>query len=175
MENKTLFQLTEEMLALEDALYENGGELTEEMESAFAETENDLRNKVDSYFALTRKLDLQAEACASEIKRIQAIKKTAENSVKNLKSRLLYAMDLLGLAKLEGETCKLSIRTSKVGEVDEEKIYAPFLESITAIQNALPEYISVEFKINKTALKEASQLSAIDGYQQRENKNLIMK
>ena len=45
MDTKTLFQLNADMAAIEDALWENGGEITEELEQALMETEQSIVKK----------------------------------------------------------------------------------------------------------------------------------
>ena len=47
----TLFNLTAQMQSIEDALYENGGELTPELEEALVETRDSIVAKVDAYYA----------------------------------------------------------------------------------------------------------------------------
>ena len=49
MEIRTLFQLSADMAAIEDALWENGGELTDELAAALTETEQSIAAKADSY------------------------------------------------------------------------------------------------------------------------------
>ena len=45
MDTKTLFQLSCDMMAIEDALWENGGELTDEIQQALVETEQSIASK----------------------------------------------------------------------------------------------------------------------------------
>lgn len=100
MENRTLFQLTADMTAIEDALWENGGELTPELEQALTETQESLVAKTDSYGALIRKFDAATVSIDAEIKRLQALKKTASNAVERLKERVLYSMETCGITQL---------------------------------------------------------------------------
>ena len=77
-ENRSLFQLTADMAAIEDALYETGGELTPEIEEALHETAQSLAVKTDSYNALMRKFGSQADIIDAEIKRLTEKKKTCQ-------------------------------------------------------------------------------------------------
>ena len=98
----TLYGLTERMAAIEDELYESGGELTPELESELTETQESLMAKVDNYNALYQKLGAMAASAKSEIERLTKIKRTAEKAQENLKKRLLWNMNVFGLDKLEG-------------------------------------------------------------------------
>jgi hypothetical protein len=91
-ENRTLFQLTADMAAIEDALYETGGELTPEIEEALQETAQSLAVKTDSYNALMRKFSTQADVIDAEIKRLTAIKKTCQNAEKRLREHICDTM-----------------------------------------------------------------------------------
>ena len=96
----SLFELTQEMQNIEDELYENGGEITPEMEPALSETKDSLLAKVDNYNGLMGKFEATSKACADEIKRVQGIKKNADNAVKNLKQYILNTMTYCGIERL---------------------------------------------------------------------------
>ena len=57
MDTKTLFQLSADMAAIEDALWENGGELTDDLALALQETEQSIVKKTDGYISLLLSLD----------------------------------------------------------------------------------------------------------------------
>lgn len=149
----TLFQLSEQAQAIEDLLYETGGELTPELEQAMTETRESMIAKVDSYNALIRKFCATSEACAAEIKRIQAIKKTADNSVERIKARILGIMELFGIERLEGETCKMMPRASKKMETEDAVLLDPYEKNLKAFSASLPVWLKIEAKIDKPALK----------------------
>ena len=150
----TLYELTAEMAAIEDELYESGGELTPELEQELTETRESLLRKVDSYNALMQKLGAMAESAKKEAERLTKLKKTAENAQKRVKERLLWNMNVFGLEKLEGNLCKMSIRNSKSLEVDDAVVLNPYLGAIEKLRKTLPEWMTVEVKVNKTAIKE---------------------
>lgn len=154
MENRTLFQLSADMSAIEDALWENGGELTPELEQALMETEQSLAVKTDGYNALIRKFASQAEIIDAEIKRLTALKRTCQNAEKRIKNHLCDTMGMFGIDKLEGQYCKISRAKTSSIETNEDLILATCLPAITALNESLPPYIRVEPKISKTAIKE---------------------
>lgn len=156
MENKmTLFDLSAQMAQIEDQLYENGGELTPELEKEMTETQESLMEKVDGYNALYQKMGAMAADCKAEIDRLTKIKKTAENAQKRLKERLLFNMHAFGLQKLEGRLCKMSIMKSKSLNVDEGLMLKDFQKEIDGLNRLLPSWCTVKVDISKTAIKEA--------------------
>lgn len=152
--NLTLYQLSAEMAEIEGILQENGGELTPELEKAMAINAADLSKKVDGYGTLIRKFAATSEICKAEIARIQAIKQTCDKSGKRLKEHIAETMAAFGIKSLEGDLTKVSLVTSKATEVEEDKVLAPYAAAIEALQQRLPDYIKLEVKVSKTALKD---------------------
>lgn len=150
---ETLYQLTEQMSALESLLEDNGGELTPDIEALWQETGESLTKKVDNYNALIIKLKNYSSNLDAEIKRLQGLKKTADNSLKNIKEHIKSVMEQFGIDKLEGAYCKISLASSTSTEVDEETVLAPYLSRIERLM--LPEWITADLKVSKTALKDA--------------------
>lgn len=151
---KTLFQLSNDMMALEDTLWENGGELTPELEQALIETEQSLAQKVDGYNAVIRSFAYKGDVLDAEIKRLTALKKTADNAQKRLKEHVLNTMQVFGIEKLEGAYCKMSIRRSSKVETNDEQLTAAYLNAVQALNESLPPYLSIDVKVNKTAIKD---------------------
>jgi hypothetical protein len=161
MENKSLFQLSADMAAIEDALWETGGELTPELEQALTETQQSLVVKTDGYNALIRKFASQADVIDAEIKRLTALKKTCQNAEKRLKNHICETMGAFGIDKLEGQYCKISrARTTSI-ETNEDALLACYIHCIDAVNESLPPYIKVEPKISKTAIKEYQKTEGI--------------
>lgn len=155
MEKRTLFQLASDMAVIEDALWENGGELTPELEQALTETQESLVAKTDSYGALIRKFDAASVSIDAEIKRLQALKKTAVNAAERLKERVLYSMENNGIDKLDGTYTKFSLRNSTRTVVNEESMLAPYFFALEAFRSILPPYITLgDLKVSKTVIKD---------------------
>ena len=148
---ETLFALTEQMTAIEAALDENGGELTPELEEAWAETSESIKKKVDNYNSLMSYLGHRSETIAAEIKRLQGLKKTNDNSLKRVKEHVRDVMVANDIDKLEGAYCRISLSSSTSTEVDEETVLQPYLTRVERLM--LPAWITVEFKVNKNELK----------------------
>ena len=64
----TLYALTAAQAAIEDALYENGGELTPELEEQLAETREALPAKIDGYNHILARLAGMEAAADAEYK-----------------------------------------------------------------------------------------------------------
>lgn len=141
------------MSLIEQALDENGGELTPELEEAWQETQESLTAKVDNYNKLICHLEYNSEALAKEIKRLQALKKTADNSLKRVKEHIKDTMLQFGISKLDGEFCKMSLSSSSTTEVDEEILLQPYIGRLERLM--LPSWINAELKVSKTELKNA--------------------
>lgn len=152
----TLFALTEQMARIEAELEENGGELTPELEAVWAETGESLSHKIDNYNSLMQKLKAYSENIKAEVDRLTALKKTADNSLKRLKAHILDVMVCNGMKSIEGSFCKITLSTSTATEVDEETVLAPYKKAIEELEAKMPGYITLEPKISKTGIKEAS-------------------
>lgn len=154
MDTKTLFQLSADMAAIEDALWENGGELTEELSLALQETEKTLATKADSYNYLLRSFASKADILDAEIKRLTQLKKTAENAEKRIKEHICETMGMFGMDKIEGNFCKISRARSTRVETNDDQLKAAYLINLEEFNKNLPPYLSAELKVSKTAIKD---------------------
>lgn len=141
------------MYQIEQALEENGGELTDELAELLTDTEVSIKQKADGYRAIMAKFNDKVDAVDKEIKRLQDIKKTAKNAEKRMKEYILGVMGIFGLKKIEGELCSMTRTTSKALDVNEEMLLAVYKDKIAELQSLLPEYLTVEIKVSKTAIK----------------------
>ena len=155
MDTKTLFQLSADMAAIEDALWENGGELTDELALALQETEQSLVKKTDGYISLLQSLASQEAMMKAQKERYAKMEKIAANAQKRLKEHLQFNMDAFGIEKLEGSTGKVTRAKSSAIEVNEEEMLAPYYFVLESVRSTLPAYIQLpDLKISKTAIKE---------------------
>lgn len=143
------------MKLIGQTLEENGGELTPELEEQWIETKESLEQKVDNYNSLVKYFGYRSDNLAAEIKRLQALKKSTDNSKKRVEEHLKYVMEAFGLTKLEGKLCKISLSSSTSTEVDEATLLQQFNDKKDALQAELPPWITVKYEVSKTALKEA--------------------
>lgn len=149
----SLYELQGTMLQIEQELDDNGGELTDELVVLLSDTELSIKQKADGYRAVIAKFSDKADAVDKEIKRLQALKKTANNAVERLKEYILRVMGTYGIKKIEGEYCSMTRTATKSLEVNEEMLLAAHIEKIAELQASLPDYLTVEVKVSKTAIK----------------------
>lgn len=148
----SLWNITQEFLALASLIEEAGGEATDAVMEELAISRENFQHKAEGYARLILKWESEIDAASAEIKRIQAIKKTKENSLARLKDTLLFALqafgqedDKTGVKRYETPLIKLSTRKSQAVEiVDETEVPELFWVvkkevSKSAISNALKE------------------------------------
>lgn len=119
---QTLYNITEDQRLINAMLEETGGELTPEIEEAMLITEENFISKAEAYGATISEYDAQAEACAQEIKRLQAFKKTCENVSKRMKERISDAMMAFDKDKVTAGTFRFSFRKSTAVVVENEEL-----------------------------------------------------
>lgn len=176
---RTLAEIVESTLETEQALFENGGELTPELEAIMARDAADMEKKVDGYNAAFREEDARAKAIGEEIKRLQALKKTAENSARRIKDLLKYNMERLGVDRVNGQHCKAYFTSSTAVQCDEAVVLKPYEAAVAAFRESLPAYVSVDLSISKTDLKKAiSELGkdeSIEGAALQTSRSIVLK
>ena len=119
---QSLYNITEDQRLINAMLEETGGELTPEIEEAMMVTEENFISKAEAYGATISEYDAQAEACAQEIKRLQAFKKTCENVSKRMKERISDAMMTFDMDKVTAGTFRFSFRKSTAVVVENEEL-----------------------------------------------------
>lgn len=159
----SLFKITSEQFRINDMLMETGGELTPELEEALIINAENFQLKVEGYATSIHRFDALEEAADAEIKRLTAIKKSAQGAKKRLKDTLAYAMDTFGYDKYDLGLHKLSFRSSQAVNITDE--------------NLIPNnYIKVETKIDKESLKRDLKAGlVIEGAELVTNKNLQIR
>lgn len=121
-----LFQISAELRSIYDTIEENEGELTPELDEALTVSQENFKEKINDYVMLIRDLDGQIDQCATEAKRIAAVKKSKENLKKRLSDKVLEALEEFGdVAKsgskyLDYGTYKVSTRKSVVCEINDD-------------------------------------------------------
>lgn len=138
----------------EDALEENGGELTPELEQALATTEAEIPQKVDSYKGLIDAMNAKADLLDREAKELATKKKAMKNAVSRVKEYILDVMKEFGLSKIKGNAYTASVRqTTAVSVDDEDEALAKYRAEVEALH--LPAWVKVTLAVDKTALKDA--------------------
>lgn len=163
-----LYELTQNYRNLEsllDNLGEQEGLTVEMINGALGQVEDDINTKIENTCKVIKEIESDSIGIDEEIKRLSALKKQKENTVKKLKEYVEFEMNGIGLTKVEGKLFKISFRKSKVVKVlDETKIPKEFIK------------IKTTETISKTDLGKALKNGEIiEGAELVENKSLQIK
>ncbi len=116
----SLYELTEELVALDTLLAEVGGDVStpegQTLEAWAEKFQWQMANKVDAYGALYKNLEADAKALAEEVKRLSDRKRALENRGARLLALAKFSMDRLQTRKLEGQ--RFTIALQKAGGLD---------------------------------------------------------
>ena len=141
MKQETLYNITEDYIELLNKIELAEGEISEEVNQQLEINEQQLQTKSIAYLSVIKTKEALTMQIDEEIKRLQALKKHNNNIMKQLKDRLLNAVNLFGAFEV-GFT-KFSTRKSESIIVDDV--------------NSLPKefkVIKVTEQADKKAIKE---------------------
>ena len=122
-----IWQIQQDLLNIFDEIEENGGELTEELESQLAISQEDFRSKVENYTNVIKSIKADIAAIDEETKRLTALKKSKSALIDKLSKVIIEAVDRFGDTTKNGGkffdygTGKVSIRNSQKVELDDDK------------------------------------------------------
>jgi hypothetical protein len=165
-----LYQITQEFLELASMIEDAGGEVNDAILEELAISRDNFSHKAEGYARLILKWDSEIEAAAAEVKRIQALKKSKENSVARLKETLLWALQAFGqedaksgIKRYDTALFKLSTRRSQAVEITDEA--------------SLPDdCFVIKREVSKTAIKKLlEEGTQLDGAGMKENVSLQIK
>lgn len=139
-----LYQIEQEYLNIVQSIIDDGGEITEEQETALSISKEQLQNKGVCYGFIVKELEGNIDLIDLEIKRLNALKKPLVNSIDRLKNNLSNAMQMFEVTELKTPLLKINFRKSESVEVtDIDLLDADFVK--TTITKAA----------DKLAIKEA--------------------
>ncbi len=104
-----MFEIAEAYRVWLDQVEEAGGEITPELEAVLASLERSIEAKVDSYAAMIRESEVEADAHRVEANRHQGIARRKEAMAERLKVNLKTAMQLMGYDKVRGTRFTASV------------------------------------------------------------------
>jgi hypothetical protein len=108
----TLYEITEELLRLEELFEKRGGEVSDEEFDAYLRLQEDLEAKLDRTVAFVRELEARAKARREEANRLLELARLDEALVARLKDRMMAAMQALGRDRVDTPRFRLSIRAA---------------------------------------------------------------
>lgn len=153
--SKSLFQISDDIQALDDLLLELEGEVTDgEIEAVIdawlAENKQALESKVDAYCWLIREREALANARTQEAQRLSDLAQADTNRVARLRGRLKVFFDLQGITKLETSSHKLTIANNGGGL---PLIINP--DWLADPASAPEQFHKVKIELDKQAIREA--------------------
>jgi chromosome segregation ATPase len=108
-----LYELTAELVPLEQELRKEGGEITED-NMALAERVTDLlgqvATKIDGYGKIYRNLEAEAEFIKQEEGRLRARRKTIESNIKRLEDAAKLSLEMRGIKSVRGQLFTVSVQ-----------------------------------------------------------------
>ena len=145
-----IWRMSEEMKNITDELIDNGGEMTEELTQRIESLQLSGGLLVDQIQQVGAYIETQNAVLDSEIKRLQAIKKTRANAAEGVKRFLLSFMINNGIKKIEGDYSTATLCAGREScKCDEEAIKAQVAQQVADLSKQLPSYITLEVKVAK--------------------------
>ena len=147
----TLYDISDDLLALEAILIEAGGDVSDpEADQAvdqwLAELGSARNEKIDAYCALYREFETRAKAREAEAARLLKLAEQDGNAASRLRSRLLYFFELHRISKLETDRFRLTVANNGGA--------LPLF--VDCEPEALPDgYQKIRIEADKAAIREA--------------------
>ena len=112
--NQTLYQIADDLRALEALLVEAGGDISSPealaaVEAWEAELSTNLASKVDNYCCLITEIELRAAARKVEMMRLAGLASVDETAAKALRERLLFVLQARNVPKVDTERFRVSV------------------------------------------------------------------
>lgn len=117
--NISLYNIQNEYLQIVDTLIENGGEVTEEIETQIQINKEQLQTKGTCYGFIIKQLMANNEMIDNEIERLTKMKKNQTNAIDRLKTNLSTAMQVFEVEQLETPLIKINFRKSESVEIED--------------------------------------------------------
>jgi len=159
-----LIDISKEFQALYDVASDSND--VETLTELYNSLETKLEDKADSTRIILSKLKNDSDYLTNEIQRLHQRKKSIETNIDNLKSLLMWTFQKAGIDKLKTAKATFYFATSKSLSISDSI-------DISKLPN---EYIQVEHKANKKALREAIENGVVlDGVTITENESLRIR
>lgn len=124
----SIFEIQNDMLRAFQAIEDNDGDITPEIEMALNIGKDNLKNKIKSYVAVVKLLQNDISLIKEETDRLKSLKTNKERTIDWLKSTMIKAIEQFGDIDKKGQKFidyglgKVSITNREVAQVDEEDV-----------------------------------------------------
>ena len=126
----SIYNIQQELFDIFNQIEENDGEVTPELEEKLKISQDEFKDKINSYTCVIRQLENDLNAIKEEKARLDSIKKSKEKTIERLKQVIVEAIQTFGDTSKSGTkfidygTGKVSIRKSESIELDDNKLKA---------------------------------------------------
>lgn len=123
-----IFEIEQDLLSVFDEIEENEGELTPELEEKLAVTQENFKNKVESYINLIKIKQGEINTISAEIERLNKIAESKNKLANRLNKIIIQAVNKFGDVSKSGAkffdygTGKVSIRKTQIVDTNDELI-----------------------------------------------------
>lgn len=160
---KTLYEISNDQLAILGDIELNEGEITTEIQQRIDLLAENFEQKAIAYAYVIKQYEGEESLIDAEIKRLQELKKKSAKVSDYLKERISAAMIEFGFTEIKTPTLKLSFRKSEAVEVVDESLLGQ-------------KFFSYKPTIDKTEIKKAIKAGEeVAGARIVNNQNLQLK
>ena len=149
---KPLYEIEKQYLEIAQRIEDAEGEMTPELETALAITEQELQVKSVGYGYIIKDSDDTVAAIDAEIKRLQERKKSEQNKAQRMRDAISNAMQHFGIHEVKTPTLRLSFRKS------ERVVGMSFDELPDEFVTVVPEQRKPNLTAIKAAIKEGREV-----------------
>lgn len=143
-----LYEIPMEFALLEAALIENSGELTPELEKSLDEFLRAGKDKIEGGAMVLRGMEIEAEACRAEAKRLTERATSLDNNADRLKKLVLIALDGAFAGKVKTALFTIWGQTSAATvSID--------MEPGTVLESLPEQFVRVKRELAKDVVKDA--------------------
>lgn len=122
-----LYSIEQEYQLLVQRIIDNDGVVEGDMDEALAINQNQFQVKGKAYGFIIKTLDYEIDVLDQELARLTALKESRVKTVTKLKEKLVEAMELYTITKLETPTLKISLKQSERVDADKDVISTEYL------------------------------------------------
>lgn len=134
MAENSLVSIANRMKGLDDELVERGGELSPEEEAELDLTTGDLRAKVDAYYMIIKEFEARAKTLVKLAEPFVTSRKAYENKAESLLARMKFAMQAMGVRRVEGDTFEFALTNSQPALViNEAELPKEYFTTVTTV------------------------------------------
>ena len=123
-----IFEIQQNLLSIFNTIEDNDGEISDELMKELAIKQDEFKLKIKNYSDLIKNLTADVKLIKEEKDRLTSLQKSKEGIILRLKKIMIEAIENFGDTSKSGSkyvdygTGKISVRTSKVVNIDEDSI-----------------------------------------------------